>query len=372
MKFGIPKEVKDHEYRIAATPTMVEALIIMGHIVLIQQGAGTKIGFSDQDYKNVGAHIVPTPEEVYTADVIIKVKEPQPKEYSLLKKGQVLFCFLHLAPDPMQTEALLKQEVIGISFETVVDNQGGLPLLTPMSEIAGRVGMQAGANALHMAYGGRGVLLGGVPGVAPGKVVVIGGGVAGTEAAKVAIGLGADVTILDTSLTRLRQLDTLFKGALTTLYSTPHVIESELMQADLAVGAVLIPGKQAPKLVSEKVVNKMKPGSVIVDIAIDQGGCFATSRPTTHSDPVYVHNGIVHYCVANIPGACARTATCALVYGIWPYVMKLADLGYKTALLNDVLFMQGLNVFQGKVTNEHVAQDLGYDYHPAEKVLKAS
>eukprot|EP01066_Platyproteum_vivax_P000975 Platyproteum_vivax@DN110_c0_g1_i1.p1 len=371
MKIGIPKEVKDHEYRIGATPAMVKALTKLGHKVYVQKGGGEKIGFSDKDYQNVGAEIVLTAEEIYSADMIIKVKEPQAEEYPLLKENQILFCYLHLAPDPVQTAALLKQKVVGISFETVVDHKGRLPLLMPMSEVAGRIAIQAGANALHMANGGRGVLLGGVPGVVPGTVVIIGGGVVGTQSAKMAVGLGADVTILDANIQRLRELDDLFKGTLTTLYSTPVSIEEEVMNADLVIGAVLIPGKVTPKLLTKEMVKKMRHGAVIVDVAIDQGGCCETSYPTTHSNPVYVKHEIVHYCVANMPGACARTSTFALANSVFPYAIKLAEQGYKEALLNDQLFMQGLNVCLGKVTNEHVAHDLSYDYHPPEEVLKA-
>jgi len=370
MKIGIPKEVKNHEYRIGATPIMVQALTNRGHKVLVQRGGGEKIGFSDEDYQRVNAEIVATAEEVYSADMIIKVKEPQAEEYALLKENQILFCYLHLAPDPVQTEALLKQRVVGVSFETVVDDRGHLPLLVPMSEVAGRVAVQAGAHALHMANRGRGVLLGGVSGVPPGKVVIIGGGVVGTEAAKMAVGLGANVTILDSDVRRLRQLDDLFRGELTTLFSNHYSIEEEVVQSDLVIGAVLIPGKVAPKLVSKEMVKKMKRGAVIVDVAIDQGGCCETSYPTTHSDPIYVIDHVVHYCVANMPGACARTATCALANSVLPYAIKLADQGYKDALLQDSLFMQGLNVCLGKVTNKYVAQDLNYDYHPPAKVLK--
>ena len=370
MKVGIPKEIKNHEYRVGATPSLVQSLIKAGHQVSIQQGAGEAIGFTDDDFKVVGAAIVPTAEEVYKAEMIIKVKEPQPVEYPLLKEGQILFCFLHLAPDPEQTAALLKQKVVGIAFETVVDHKGRLPLLMPMSEVAGRISIQAGANALHMVYGGRGVLLGGVPGVTPGKVVIIGGGIVGTQAAKMAVGLKADVTILDNNVQRLRELDDLFRGKLKTLYSTPVNLEEEVCLADLIVGAVLIPGKCAPKLVTKKMVSKMKQGAVIVDVAIDQGGCVETSKPTTHSDPIFVAHHVVHYCVANMPGACARTATIALTNSILPYALQIAKHGYKKALLNDPCLLPGLNVAFGKVTNEHVANDLRYDYHPPEEVLK--
>jgi alanine dehydrogenase len=371
MKIGIPKEVKDHEYRVGATPAMVKAFVRGGHEVFIQAGAGSKIGFEDEDYQKAGATIVPGPKEVYTAEMVIKVKEPQPSEYSLLRENQILFCYLHLAPDPMQTAALLKQKIVGIAFETVVDHKGRLPLLTPMSEVAGRIAIQAGAYALHMANGGRGVLLGGVPGVSPGKVVIIGGGIVGTQASKMAVGLGADVTILDNNLNRLRELDDLFDGKLKTLYSTPATVEEEVIAADLVIGAVLIPGKITPQLVTKELIKKMKHGSVIVDVAIDQGGCCETSRPTTHSDPIYVQDEVVHYCVANMPGACARTATIALTNSVLPYALRLAELGYKEALLTDSLFLPGMNVCLGKVTNEHVAHDLNLDFHEPEEVLNA-
>jgi len=370
MKIGIPKEIKDHEYRIGATPSMVQTLTQMGHEVWVQKDGGKKIGFTNEYYKDAGGIIVESAEKVYTAEMIIKVKEPQPTEYPLLRKGQILFCFLHLASDSTQAAVLLEKGVVAISFETVVDRRGGLPLLTPMSEVAGRIAIQAGAHALHMANGGRGVLLGGVPGVAPGKVVIIGGGAAGAQAAKMATQLNANVTILDVDIQRLRELDDIFHGSLNTLYSTSASIEEEIVGADLVVGAVLIPGKSAPKLVTKEMVKKMKCGAVIVDVAIDQGGCFETSHPTTHSNPTYVVHDVVHYCVTNMPGACARTATCALVNSILPYAVKLANHGYREALLDDPLFLRGLNICLGKVTHEHVAHDLSYDYHSPEKVLR--
>ncbi|MDN3509064.1 MAG: alanine dehydrogenase [Candidatus Neptunochlamydia sp.] len=351
---------------------MVKALRKVRHEVLVQKDAGSKIGFENEDYENAGATVVSGPEKVYTADMIIKVKESQPSEYPLLKENQILFCYLHLALDPKQTEALLKQKVVGITFETVVDCKGRLPLLTPMSEVAGRISIQAGANALHMVSGGRGILLGGVPGVlSPGKVVIIGGGIVGTQGAKMGVGLGADVTILDTNLQRLRELDDLFEGKLRTLYSTHVTIEEELMNCDLVVGAALIPGKLTPKLITKEIVKKMKHGSVIVDVAIDQGGCAETSCSTTHSDPIFFHDDVVHYCVANMPGACARTATIALTNSVLPYALGIAEVGYKEALLSDPLLRSGMNVCLGKVTNEHVAHDLNYDFHDPEEVLKS-
>ena len=359
---GIPKEIKDLEFRVGATPTMVMGFIEAGHSVIVQKDAGEKIGFTNDMYEKAGAKVVSSPKEVYLADLIIKVKEPQDSEFPLMHEGQVLFCYLHLAPDAKQTKKLIERKVVAIAYETVIDSKGRLPLLAPMSEIAGRVSIQAGAYALQMANGGRGVLLGGVPGVYPGEVVIIGGGIVGTNAAQMAIGLGADVTILDRDLSRLRELDMHYGGRLKTLYSTPQIVSKLLKHADLVVGAVLIPGKTAPSLISREMLSTMKKGSVIVDVAIDQGGCFETSRPTTHSDPTYIVDGIVHYCVANMPGACARSSTQALTNATYPYAIKLANLGYKRALAEDSLFLEGLNVCHGEVTNKFVAQDLGYQY----------
>ena len=369
MKIGIPKEIKDHEYRIGATPAMVKVLTQLGHEVLVQKSGGEKIGLTDAHYEEAGAIMASDPSTVYSADMIIKVKEPQPKEYPLLRENQILFCFLHLAPDSQQTAALLKQKVVGIAFETVLDHKGRLPLLTPMSEVAGRIAIHAGANLLHMSHGGRGVLLGGVPGVAPGKVVIVGGGVVGTQAAKMAVGLGADVSILDNNIQKLRELDDLFEGSIKTLYSTSVTIEEEIVEADLTVGSVLVSGGLTPKLIKTEMVQNMKAGAVIVDVAIDQGGCCETSHPTTHSDPIYIKENVVHYCVANMPGACARTATFALANSVLPYAVKLATHGYKKALLSDPLFTPGLNVCLGKVTNERVAHDRGYTYHAPEILL---
>ncbi|MES2344950.1 MAG: alanine dehydrogenase [Chlamydiota bacterium] len=368
---GIPKEIKNHEYRVGATPDMVKALVQAGHQVSVETLAGDRIGFTDDMYTVAGAKIVKTAQEIYAgSEMIIKVKEPQESEFPLLQEGQVLFCYLHLAPDPEQTKHLLERKVVGIAYETVTDKQDRLPLLTPMSEIAGRIAIQAGATALQMSCGGRGVLLGGVPGVIAGKVVVIGGGVVGTHAARMALGLGADVTILDNNLNRLRELDALFGPSLKTCYSTSVTLENAVKNADLVVGAVLIPGKMAPKLITKKMVEKMMPGSVIVDVAIDQGGCTETSRPTTHSEPTYTVSGVVHYCVTNMPGACARTATQALTASTTPYALKIANLGYKAALREDPGLMLGLNVCLGHVTNESVAQDLDYDYMPPEDLFQ--
>lgn len=370
MIIGIPKEIKVHEYRVGATPEMVRLLVDSGHTVLVQSYAGTRIGFTDDDYKKAGATIVGTAAEVYTAEMIIKVKELQQNEFSLMHEGQVLFCYLHLAPDPIQTAALIEKKVVAIAYETVVDAQGRLPLLIPMSEIAGRISIQVGATALQMNQGGKGTLLGGVAGVAPAYVVVIGGGIVGTEAARMAMGLGANVVVIDRDVNRLRLLDALFGPAMRTLYSTPHTIEEEVKKADLVVGSVLVPGKLAPKLVTRSMVSKMSPGSVIVDVAIDQGGCLETSKPTTHADPTYVVDGVVHYCVTNMPGACARTATLALTHATMDYALKLANKGYVKALKEDANLRQGLNVCLGHVTNAPVAHDLNYPYVPPEEVLK--
>ncbi len=370
MRIGVPKEIKNHEYRVGMTPEMVFVFVQAGHEVFVETGAGAKIGFTDEMYKSAGAKIVAAPKDVYEAEMVIKVKEPQPEEFPLLKEGQILYCYLHLAPDPEQTKYLLERKVVGIAYETVTDSSGmRLPLLIPMSEMAGRIAIQVGATALQMANGGSGVLLGGVPGVTPGNVVIIGAGVVGTHAARMALGLGANVTILDKSLSRLRELDAQYGPALKTLYSSPMNLEQAVIHADLVVGSVLIPGKMAPKLVTRSMIQKMAPGSVIVDVAIDQGGCFETSKPTTHSAPTYVVDGVVHYCVTNMPGACARTSTLALVNATMPYGLQIANKGYKQALKEDPGLMLGLNVCLGHVTHHHVAQDLGYEYVPPQKLF---
>ncbi len=369
MRIGVPKEVKDHEYRVGITPAGAKALLDAGHEVWVQRGAGAAIGFDDAMYEAAGAVVVDSAEAVYGCPMVVKVKEPQPSEFSLLFEGQLLFTYLHLAPDPEQTRQLLAKKVVAIAYETVTDEQGGLPLLVPMSEVAGRIAIQAGAAALQMASGGRGVLLGGVPGVSPGRVVVIGGGVVGTEAAKMALGLGADVTILDTSLARLRGLDDLFGPALKTRYSEAHALAELVAQADLLIGAVLLPGRAAPKLVSREMIKTMKPGAVVVDVAIDQGGCIETSRPTSHSAPLFVDEGVVHYCVTNMPGACARTATQALTNATLPFVLQLANLGYEEALRRSAALRDGLNLYFGEVTQAAVAQSLGYRYRPPAELL---
>ena len=368
MRIGVPKEIKDQEYRVGLTPAGVSALVQAGHEVLLQKDAGARIGFCNEAYQDAGAAIVQQAEAVYQCPMIIKVKEPQATEYPLLQEGQLLFTYLHLAPDPEQTKALLDRKVIGIAYETVTDKQGRLPLLVPMSEVAGRLSIQAGATALQMINGGNGTLLGGVPGVAAARVVIIGGGIVGTQAARMAMGLGAEVTILDNNLDRLRALDDLFGPLLRTRYADSQAIAECVCSADLVIGAVLIPGKQAPKLVTADMVKRMKPGAVIVDVAIDQGGCCETAHATTHTNPTYIVDDVVHYCVANMPGACARTATLALTNATLPYALALANKGEK-ALLDDSGLLNGLNVYRGQVTYEAVAQDLGYSYVPAASVL---
>ena len=372
MNIGVPKEIKNHEYRVGITPSGVKELCLRGHVVEVEDLAGDRVGFSNDDYVAAGARIVATADEVYKNEMIVKVKEPQPVECERLFPGQLLFTYLHLAPDPEQTRALLDKKVIGIAYETVTDAQGRLPLLVPMSEIAGRLSVQAGATALQLANGGNGMLLGGVAGVAPANVSIIGGGVVGTQAARMAVGLGADVTILDTSLERLRYLDDVFGPTLKTRYADTQSIEELALQSDLLVGAVLLPGKLAPKLVTRAMITAMKPGAVFVDVAIDQGGCAETSRATTHQQPTYVVDDVVHYCVANMPGAVARTSTLALTNATLPYVLTLADQGLD-ALNNNLGLKNGLNVYYGQVTNRAVADDLGYEYvsYTAQKVQAA-
>lgn len=369
MKIGVPKEVKKNENRVGATPQTVHALVEAGHSVQVQSSAGANIGFTDEMYRESGAHIVNSAAEVYKNEMIIKVKEPQDSEFPLLHEGQILFTYLHLAPDPEQTKHLIERKIVGVAYETVTDDQGRLPLLVPMSEIAGRLSIQVGATSLQLIHGGRGVLLGGIPGVRPAKVVVLGAGISGTEAMRMALGLGADVTIFDRNLNRLRELDRVYAPALKTMYSTPAAVEEAVVQADLVIGAVLIPGKTAPRLITRSMLKKMKPGSVIVDIAIDQGGCAETSKPTTHAEPTYVVDGVIHYCVANMPAAVARTSTEGLTNATLPYALKLANLGYKKAMLQDPHLMNGLNVYRGKVTNKYVAEDLGYEYFDPKKLL---
>jgi len=357
MIIGVPKEIKNHEYRVGLIPSSVRELICLGHSVLVQKDAGAPIGLSDEDYRNVGAEILPTAEEVFAkAEMIVKVKEPQPVECTLLRPGQLLFTYLHLAPDLRQTEALLASGCIAIAYETVTDSRGALPLLAPMSEVAGRMSIQAGAHCLEKAQGGSGILLGGVPGVPAARVVVLGGGVVGTNAARMAMGLGADVTIIDKSLTRLKELDQQFGASLHTIYATIDTIEHHVTTADLVVGAVLVPGAAAPRLVTRQMISKMKPGSVIVDVAIDQGGCIEGAKPTTHENPTYIIDDVVFYCVANIPGAVARTAAFALNNATLPFVVALAQKGWKQALKDDEHLQNGLNICEGKVTYQSVAE----------------
>ena len=370
MLIGTPKEIKVHEYRVGLTPAGVKELKAHGHQVMVQAGAGSGIGITDEVFRAAGAEIVSSAQEIFArAEMVIKVKEPQPVECKLLRENQLLFTYLHLAPDPEQTRALVDSGCIAIAYETVTDPRGGLPLLAPMSEVAGRMSIQAGAHAMEKAQGGNGVLLGGVPGVAAAEVLVIGGGVVGYNAARIAVGMGANVTVLDRSLPRLNQLDSLFQGRLNTIYSTVDAVEHYTQQADLVIGAVLVPGAAAPKLVNRQHLRAMKDGAVVVDVAIDQGGCFETSRPTTHQNPTYLEEGVVHYCVANMPGGVARTSTFALTNATLPFALALANKGYKQALRDDAHLREGLNVHTGKITYKAVAEDLGYAYTPASELL---
>jgi len=370
MLIGVPKEIKNHEYRVGLTPSSVREIVHHGHDVLIETNAGVGIGCSDVDYEKAGAKIVGTAAEIFDrSEMIVKVKEPQKAEYEQLSEDQLLFTYLHLAPDPEQTEGLVKSGATCIAYETITDARGGLPLLAPMSEVAGRMSVQVGALALQKANGGRGVLLGGVPGVLPGKVVVIGGGVVGTNAARMAMGLGADVTVLDRSLTRLAYLDDVFGPRMKTQYASVDATEELVFDADLVIGAVLVPGAAAPKLIRKDQLSSMKKGSVIVDVAIDQGGCFETSKATTHQDPTYIVDDVVHYCVANMPGAVARTSTFALNNATLPFALALADKGWKKACADDPHLLAGLNVHNGRVTYKAVADDLGYDYLDPTTVL---
>jgi alanine dehydrogenase len=370
MLIGVPKEVKNHEYRVGITPSGVRELTHHGHTVFVQHDAGHAIGFDDAMYEEAGARILPNAEAIFeSAEMIVKVKEPQPSELKLITNKHTLFCYLHLAPDPEQTKALLESGCTAIAFETVTLPDGGLPLLAPMSEVAGRLSIQAGAHALERAQGGRGVLLGGVPGVPSGKVLVIGAGMVGTNAIMMAVGMGAQVTVVDRSIKRLRELDTLFGSQIQTAYSTKEVIAQEVREADIVIGAALIPGASAPKLVTREMLGTMKRGAVLVDVAIDQGGCFETSHATTHSDPIYIVDEIVHYCVANMPAAVARTSTLALENATLSYTIQLANKGARKALLDDMHFRNGLNVADGKITHPAVAEALGYKFHSPQDVL---
>ena len=372
MKIGVPKEVKTHEYRVGLTPSSVRELTGRGHEVMIEKSAGDGIGCKDTDYIAAGAKILSSAAEIFgQCEMIVKVKEPQPQECAMLREGQILFTYLHLAADKIQTEALRKSKCVAIAYETVTDNEGRLPLLAPMSEVAGRMSIQVGARYLEKEQGGAGVLLGGVPGVQSAKVVVLGGGVVGTNAVRMAIGLGARVTVVDRSLKRLNELDMQFGSRLTTAYSTADNIEEQVHTAHLVIGGVLIPGGAAPKLVTKKMLQGMIPGSVLVDVAIDQGGCFETSRPTTHSDPVYRINDVIHYCVTNMPGGVPRTSAFALNNATLPFVTAIAQKGWRKALADDKNLANGLNVCLGEVTYQAVADDLGFAYAPAAKMLAA-
>ena len=362
MLIGVPKEIKNHEYRVGLTPAAVKEFVVHSHQVWVEKNAGQGIGFTDEQYIASGAKIINGAKDIFAkTDMIIKVKEPQPNECKMLRSGQILYTYLHLAPDPIQTKLLVESGATCIAYETVTDNKNTLPLLAPMSEVAGRMAVQAGAHYLEKAQGGSGTLLGGVPGVAPGKVLIIGGGVVGLNAAKMAIGLGAGVTILDHSLNRLRELDDIFEGRLATVFSTAEAIDYYSSKADLVVGAVLVPGAAAPKLLNREHIKNMQTGSVVVDVAIDQGGCFETSKATTHQQPIYVIDDVVHYCVANMPGGVARTSTMALNNATLPYGLALANKGAKQAMLDDAHLLNGLNVHQGKVTYKAVG-DLTFMY----------
>jgi len=370
MLVGVPKEVKVHEYRVGLTPTSVRELVAHGHTVLVEKGAGAGIGMSDADYQLAGADIAVSAAEVFAkADMIVKVKEPQAAERAMLKSDQILFTYLHLAPDPDQTRELVASGAVCIAYETVTSSRGGLPLLAPMSEVAGRMSIQAGAHCLEREQGGMGMLLGGVPGVAPAKVVILGGGVVGRHAAQMALGMGAEVWILDRNADVLKDLWVQFGHAVRTVFSTRDAVERHVLTAELVVGGVLIPGAATPKLVSAEMVRQMQPGSVVVDVAIDQGGCFETSRPTTHADPIYTIDGVIHYCVANMPGAVPRTSTFALNNVTLPFVLALAEKGYRQALAEDAHLLAGLNVFQGQITCREVADALDYAYKPAAEAL---
>lgn len=370
MLVGVVKEIKEEEYRVGLVPSGVYAMAQEGHRVIVQKGAGEGSGISDDEYRSAGAGILVHAADIYgKADMIVKVKEPLPLEYDLLRPGQILYAYLHLAPAPKLAAALLEREVIGVAYETIQKNDGSLPLLAPMSEVAGRMSVQVGAHYLERMAGGRGVLVGGVPGVEPATVTVVGSGVVGLAAAKIAVGMGARVIVLGRNLKRLAGIDDLFRGRVTTLASNYHTIFQSVSQADLVVGSVLAPGGLAPKLVTREMVREMKDGSVIVDVSIDQGGCVETSRPTSHLEPIYVEEGVIHYCVTNIPGVVSRTSTFALTNATLPYGLKLAAMGFKKAVEDDEALARGVNVFRGKVTHEAVARDLGYPYHRLDALL---
>ena len=371
MRIGVPRETKNHEYRVGMTPSSVRELVHHGHAMLVETNAGHAIGLDDAHYIAAGAQIAPDAASVFAAaDMIVKVKEPQAIEFALLRQGRILFTYLHLAPDRKQTRALMEAGVTAIAYETVTDARGGLPLLAPMSMVAGRMAIQVGAHALEIRQGGRGQLLGGVPGVPPAHVVVLGGGVVGTNAARMALALDAQVTVVDKSLSRLYDLAMQYGPALRTAYATIDTIEDLVLQADLVVGAVLVPGAAAPRLVTAEQVKRMRRGAVMVDVSIDQGGCFETSRPTTHADPTYVVDGVVHYCVTNMPGAVARTSTFALNNATLPFIMALADKGWRGAMRGDPHLANGLNVLQGRLINPAVANALAIDHLPLARALE--
>jgi len=370
MRIAVPREIKNHEYRVGLTPASVRELVQHGHEVWVQAGAGTAIGLSDAQYQAAGARLAADAAEAFAVgEMVVKVKEPQPAEIALLREGQILYTYLHLAPDVAQTTGLQRSGAVCIAYETITGPGGGLPLLAPMSEVAGRMAVQAGANHLEISHGGMGLLLGGVPGVAPGQVVVLGAGVVGTNAVQMAVGLGARVTVIDRNVDRLRQLDLVFGNRISTLHSSAHSVETAVLAADLVIGGVLIPGAAAPKLVTRAMVAAMKPGAVVVDVAIDQGGCFETSHATTHAEPTFVVDGVVHYCVANMPGAVARTSTFALNNATIGHALALAGRGWRAAMRDDAHLRAGLNVALGQVTCEPVARQHGLAWTPAEQLI---
>ncbi|HEV8628950.1 MAG TPA: alanine dehydrogenase [Thermoanaerobaculia bacterium] len=372
MRIGVPREIKDHEYRVGLIPAAVHALVSRGHQVSVEQGAGLGSGIHDEKYQQAGAQLMPTADEVWRfAEMIVKVKEPLPAEYERMQPNQVLFTYLHLAPLPELTDALLRRNVTGIAYETITDRKGGLPLLTPMSEVAGRMAPLVGAYYLQRPYGGRGTLLGGVPGVPPGDVVIIGGGIVGINSAKVALGMGARVTVLETNVERMRFLDDIFHGALTTLASNAYNLRAALERADMVIGAVLIPGRSAPKLVTREMIRTMKAGAVAVDVAVDQGGCFETTHATTHSDPVYEVDGVVHYCVANMPGAVPRTSTFALNNATMPFTLELAAKGAERAVAESSDLANGVNTYRGQITCQPVGESQERPYTPLRELLEA-
>lgn len=370
MLIGVPKEIKDQEHRVGLTPASVREIVTRGHKVIVQAGAGSGIGADDAQYGSAGAEVVASADEVFArAEMVVKVKEPQAEERKRLRRGQVLFTYLHLAPDPEQTRDLVASGAVCIAYETITDAAGGLPLLAPMSEVAGRMAVQAGAHCLEKAQGGMGILLGGVAGVPPAKVVVLGAGVVGSNATQIAVGSGALVVVIDRSVDKLRRIDERFGARAVTVYSNQDNVEHHVLSADLVIGAVLIAGAAAPKLVTREMVASMKPGAVLVDVAIDQGGCFETSRATTHTNPTYLVDRVVHYCVANMPGGVPRTSTYALNNATLSYVLALADLGYRDAMKRDPHLAAGLNVHAGKVTNRQVAEALGYAFEDSARAL---